>query len=311
MKTMETRRKSAMDYEAPSYQEATEVSERRTSQYDSIIKPTGPKFFKARPNNNTIRILPPTWAGAKHYSYEAKVHNDVGAQKQQYICLDQNEMAPERGCPLCAERNQQGITYEDKEKLRAKSRNFIYLIDRFNSSTGPLLWSISTQSDKEILIQSLVKRTQEYLPIAHPIKGYDIDFYRDGDGLATRYRGFMVSRESTPISTNQSEMRRWIDYIDNNPIPETLQFFSPKHIKEVYYGYADSEKPERNEEERVSPRSRPPIDEDRRDSPRQEARGNGEDGPPWDEERGNNEGGGGNGGDRRTALRDRLDHTRR
>lgn len=299
VESMESRRRSAMDYQAPSYEEATETSERRTSQYDSIIIPTGPKFFKARTGSNSIRILPPTWEGSRHYSYEVRVHNDVGAQKQQYICLDQNEASPERGCPLCEERNQQNIPYEDREKLRAKPRNFIYLIDRNNSSAGPLLWSISTQSDKEILIQSLVKRTQQYLPIAHPLKGYDVDFHRDGEGLATRYRGFMVSREPSPLSTNQAEMHRWIDYIDTHPIPEMLQFFPAKHIKEVYYGYAE---PEKNEEERISPRSRPPV-EDRDHRNNEPDR---EDGPPWEDPRGN-----GNGGDRREALRNRLDHTRR
>lgn len=306
---MESRRRSAMDYQAPSYEEATETSERRTSQYDSIIISTGPKFFKARGGSNTIRILPPTWDGARHYSYEVKVHNDVGVQKQQYLCLDQNEASPERGCPLCEERNSPELSHEDREKLRAKSRNFIYLIDRHNQSTGPLLWSISTQSDKEILIQSLIKRTQQYLPIAHPLNGYDVDFHRDGEGLATRYRGFMVSREPTPISTNQSEMRRWIDYIDTHPIPEILQFFPAKHIKQVYYGYA--ERDEETQDERPAARSRPPVEESSRGRGGYDERDGHEDDPnepPFDADPPRSNGGG---GDRRARLSERLDHTRR
>lgn len=291
----ETRRNSALNYTPPSYKEAEERRDRSTSQYDSLIVPSGPKFFKARKNNNTIRILPPTWEGAKHYAYEVKVHSDVGVQNQQYLCLVQNEMSPYKECPLCEERNRPDVSHEDREKLRAKSRNYIYLINRYETDQGPLLWSISTQSDKEILAQSLIKRTQEYLPIAHPYKGYDVDFVRDGEGLATRYRGFQVSRESTPISTNENELRRWVSYIDDHPIPEILQFFSPDHILNVFTGHSDTSRSSRErDEDRPSPRSR----RDERDE-RDERGDNGR--PPWEEDERSN-----GTGEQRSELRRRL-----
>jgi hypothetical protein len=257
-----------MGYTAPSYEEANRMSERRSSMFDGMVVPGGPKMFKARQGPNTIRILPPTWGNAVHYSYEVKIHNDVGPNKQAYLCLKENDASPNKDCPLCEERYSNRISNEDKDRLRARPRNYIYLIDRQDTNSGVQLWSISTQSDKEILAQSLIKRTQRYLPIVHPIDGYDVDFRRDGDGLNTRYRGFMVSRESSVLSTKEDQMMEWINYIDSHPIPEVLQFYSPEHIRDIYQGQRDSDRGERDtssrdrEEERVEPRHRPPIGEE-------------------------------------------------
>ena len=270
-------RSSAMGYTAPSYEEANRMSERRSSMFDGMVVPGGPKMFKARQGPNTIRILPPTWGGAVHYSYEVKIHNDVGPNKQAYLCLKENEASPNKDCPLCEERYSSRISSEDKDRLRARPRNYIYLIDRQDTNSGVQLWSISTQSDKEILAQSLIKRTQRYLPIVHPIDGYDVDFRRDGDGIQTRYRGFMVSREPSVLSTKEDQMMEWINYIDNHPIPEILQFYSPEHIRDIYHGNRESDRggdrdtsSRDRDEERVEPRRRPPIED--------EARGNGHDG---------------------------------
>ena len=255
-----------MGYVAPSYEEANRMSERRSSMFDGMVIPGGPKMFKARQGPNTIRILPPTWDGAVHYSLEVKIHNDVGPNKQAYLCLKENEYAPDHDCPLCEDRYSNKVSTEDKERLRPKPRNYIYLIDRQDTNSGVQIWSISTQSDKEILTQSLIKRTQRYLPIVHPIDGYDVDFRREGDGLNTRYRGFMVNRESTPLSTNEDQMMEWINYIDNNPIPKILQFYSPEHIRNIYHGRredsaADRDSPRDRDEERVDPRRRASIEE--------------------------------------------------
>jgi hypothetical protein len=236
-----SRKSSAFDYKPQSYDEATTFTQKNTSTYDSIIKSSGPSWFKPRQGDNTIRILPPTWENARHYSYEVWVHNDIGPDKGQYLCLKQNETAPEHNCPLCEERHSPKINPKEIELLRARPRNYIYLIDRYTEEAGVLVWSISNQSDKEILSQSLIKKTQQYLPIAHPLDGYDIEFSRDGQGIKTRYNGFKVSRDSSPVSPDRDTLEEWIDFIDNNPIPEILNFFPASHIRDVYYGRRQSD----------------------------------------------------------------------
>jgi hypothetical protein len=267
-------RSSAYDYQPPSYEEANELSSRRTSTYDGMVKNNGPRYFKARDGDNTIRILPPTWENAKHYSFEVWIHNEIGPDKQSYLCLKENLG---KDCPLCEERYSV-IAQSESEKLRAKPRNYIYLINRYAEDQGPMIWAISNQSDKEILAQSTIKRTQQYLPIAHPRDGYDVEFSREGAGIKTRYHGFRVSRESSPISENERQMKEWIEYIDDNPIPDVLQYYPYEHIKEVYLGKRDSssdtatssrdrressngndEGPPFDTDDAPSPRRRPPI----------------------------------------------------
>lgn len=274
-----TNRTSALNYVAPSYDVVSRLSERRSSQFDGIIVPGGPRIFKAKQGNNTIRILPPTWKDPIHYSYEVKIHNEVGPNRGSYICLNENEAAPTRDCPLCEERNSSSLSTEEKDKLRPRARNYLYLIDRKETNVGVQLWSISTQADKEILTQSLIKRTQRYLPIVHPIDGYDIDFSREGEMLNTRYRGYMVSRESTPLSTNEDEMMEWIKYIDNHPIPEILQFYSADHIREVYHGRREAPRDQGvSSRDRDNPRTEEQPDPRRRLSPEDDRpAGNGHD----------------------------------
>jgi len=254
-----TKRFSAFDYKPPSYDEVNKFTQKRSSTFDSIIKNTGPRFFKARQGDNTVRILPPTWEGARHYSYEVWVHNDVGPDKQSYLCLKDNSASPEKNCPLCEERHSPRASQKDIETLRPRPRNMIYLIDRYNEEQGPLIWSISNQSDKEILSQSLIKRTQQYLPIVHPIDGYDIEFSRDGIGIKTRYNGFKVMRDSSPLSDNEDKMREWIQFIDDNPIPDILQFFSAAHITNVFAGRAVEEEEEQQPRHREMKRDAAPA----------------------------------------------------
>jgi hypothetical protein len=260
---MASGRRSAFDYEAPSFNEATDLTaSKRTSTFDAMVKPDGPRYFKARNGDNTIRILPPTWEGARHYSFEVWIHNEIGPDNQSYLCLDKGL---KQTCPLCEERY--NASQADAEKLRPRPRNYIYLIDRYTEDAGPLLWAISNTSDKEILSQSLIKRTQQSLPIAHLTNGYDIEFSREGAGIKTRYNGFRVLREASKASENPDRLEEWINYIDEHPIPDVLQYYPASHIKEVFHGRGGTQKEEtpiysRRDREPAGDRDDPPFDAD-------------------------------------------------
>jgi len=254
------RRGVAFNYQAPTYETAVQLSERRGRSWDAIFA-DGIKFFKARNGDNQIRILPPSWEGHKHYSFEIKVHREVGPDKQQYLCLNQ-ERAPDRGrCPICAERAELVHTVrtqadkEEVDKMRPSTSGVIFLIDRFRqreTDAGPVIWQISTRTDNEILSQSLIKSSQMYLPIAHPVEGYDVEFNRSGEGLMTRYNGFRVARSSSPVSNDPEQLQRWMDYLDDHPIPEILNFYPESHIRAVWGGQsARRPDPEDGEERRV------------------------------------------------------------
>jgi hypothetical protein len=237
---MRTRR--AFDYKPPTFEEAKKLSEKRGGLFDAIVKRDGPRFLKPKNGDNFIRIMPPTWENAKHYALEVKIHRNIGVDNASYLCLRENEFSPEKDCPICEERNElarRKVAQKDIDDLRANTNMLVYLIDRHNESQGPQLWGMSHRSDAEILSQSLEKRQAVYLPIAHPIDGYDVEFTREGEGLMTRYRGFKVSRASSPITDDADKMDEWLHYIEDNTIPELCQFFYYDHIKLVLTGRAN------------------------------------------------------------------------
>jgi hypothetical protein len=257
-----SRTRRAFDYKPPTYEEANRLSQRRGSMFDGIVKQNGPKFFKPKGGDNFIRIMPPTWENARHYALDVKIHRNVGADKQSYLCLTENEGSTEKVCPICQERQDMARERMARERapqteidaLRANTSLFIYLIDRSTESQGPQIWGISNRSDAEILSQSLEKRQQVYLPIAHPIDGFDVEFTREGEGLNTRYRGFKVARTSSPITDDPDRFEQWLNYIEDNPIPDILQFYPAERIKLVLHGKLDKdtdEPPTRVREEQV------------------------------------------------------------
>jgi hypothetical protein len=261
-----SRRGMAFGYQAPTYENAVKLSERRGRGFDSMFV-DGIKFFKARAGDNEIRILPPTWVGHKHYAFEIRVHRDIGPDNQQYLCLNQ-EGSPERGhCPICAERAElvhSARTQTEKEevdKMRATSSGVIFLIDRVkqrDQDDGPVIWQISTRTDNEILSQSLIKSSQMYLPIVHPTEGYDVEFARSGEGLMTRYRGFRVARSPSPVSNDPDQLQRWMDYLDDHPIPEILNYYSEEHIRTVWRGQSSRRQESDAEERRANDRQESP-----------------------------------------------------
>jgi hypothetical protein len=235
-------RRRAFDYKPPTYDEAKALSERKGRGFDGLFV-ENTKFFKAKDGDNEIRILPPTWEGARHYSFEVKLHRDIGADKQTYLCLDQDG-SPEPGrCPICAERrllSQQRASQKELDELRAQSSNVIYLIDRNKKDEGPMVWMISGRTDNEILAQSLIKRTQQYLPIAHPIDGYDVEFNRTGTGRGTKYQGFKVARTESPVTDDPDQLEEWMEFIETHPIPEILRFYEADRIRVVFRGEVEA-----------------------------------------------------------------------
>lgn len=290
------RTRRAFDYKPPTFQEAERLSQRRGGMFDAIVKRDGPKFFKPKNGDNFIRILPNTWEGSKHYALEVKIHRNVGVDNGSYLCLRENEYSPEKDCPICDERDDLArrlmkkdskVTQKDVDDCRANTNLLIYLIDRNNEAQGPQLWGMSHRSDAEILSQSLEKRQQVYLPVAHPIDGYDIEFTREGEGINTRYRGFKVARASSPVTDDADKLDEWLNYIEDNPIPDILQFFTSERIKQVFYGKID--KPEEEErttrirDEEPPPRqSREERASPQREEPRTEPNGQDENAPPFD-----------------------------
>lgn len=273
----------AYDYKPPTYEDTVERAERKGSAFDTLFKDQ--KLYRAKQGVNLVRILPPGWEGARHYGLTIKVHRNVGPDDRQYLCLRENEHSPYKPCPICQALYDLGsrATAEDKKELRPGTNVAFYIIDRDNEKEGVQVWMASPTTESEISEQSVNHRTKAVLDIVHPDHGYDLEFNRTGTTRNnTRYRGFKVMRESSPLAESDRRLNEWLDHVFNNPLPSVLNFYKPAYLEEVFYGKAKEEEEEResksrrlrddNEGEReergdvTRRRSREPDDDDDRPS---------------------------------------------
>lgn len=240
----------------PDFDSTVRMAETRGGGYDSIVK-DNVKVLKPRANTNEVRILPPTWANPKFYGLGIYVHYDVGPNNRQYLCLRENPTSPHRRCPVCDALYDLGsrATQEDRQRLRPKLSYLYYVIDRLAENEGVQVWRTSQKNMSEIAIQSIDRRNQSVLNITHLEDGYDVEFTRVGEGRnGTRYHGFMVMRQSTPLADTDRKYDDWTRYIVEHPLTEVLNFYSPEYIEQVLHGRAKDDDDDDDRGRTPSPR---------------------------------------------------------
>lgn len=218
-----------------------------TNDYDRIVK-DHIKQWKPNDGDNRIRILPPTWKGAKHHGVDLKVHYGVGADRQTYLCLHgmlgKDDPIHEAYLRAKAELNEDENNKDLKElvsQLKAKARVGIYLVDRDHPKEGVQFWAMPGGLDMDLVQVMQDKRTGEVLPIDDPEEGYDIEFTKTGKMRNTEYKGIAVARRSSPLGDN-----KWLKFAMENPIPDQLVYFDYDHIAKAFGG---GKVPRREEEE--------------------------------------------------------------
>lgn len=193
-------------------------------------------FFTPPAGDNTVRILPPTWEGARHYGQDLHIHYGIGPDKNAYLCLD--KMKGE-ACPICEERTRAASAEEVElsKALRPRQRVVAWVINRKEEGKGPLAWSMPAGLDKDIVNCSEDKQTGEYLAIDDPSEnGYDVSFKRIGTDERTEYTGIQVARRPSPLSDDAQIAARWLEFVGNHPLPSLLQFRTYDEIKAAYAG---------------------------------------------------------------------------
>ena len=91
----------------------------------------------------------------------------------------------------------------------------------------------------------------------------------------TRYFGFQVMRDDTPLSENEKYYDKWLDEAFEHPIPEILEFYSPETIASHLGGKDvdedEDERPSRSrnrdDDDEPVKRTRSSRDEDDEDEP--------------------------------------------
>jgi hypothetical protein len=219
------RRKQALD----------EKREESSGNKDFIYKERIERF-KPKGGSNLVRILQPTWENASEYAFDMWAHYNVSLNKSAFLCL--HRMRKEN-CPVCEE-VAAAIKRGDAEyaaQLKAQRRSLVYIIDRSDTRRGPLLWGMPyAKVYKQLILQSYSRSTGAYLWVDHPDKGHDISFTVKGTNLNTQYDGVKIEWDETPLSKDEDEKSRWLEYVASKPIPELLEYKDPEHIRAVLMG---------------------------------------------------------------------------
>jgi hypothetical protein len=249
-------------YQARSKEAVKRRAEQSGGDFDSILK-DGIKGFSMKEGNYRLRFLPPTWDDAEHYGHDVFIHYGIGADRQSYLCLEKMRDKP---CPICQERKRLEASGDSKEaeQLAPRKRVLAWIVDRDKESEGPKIWSMPWTVDKEFNKLCEDRHSGEILQIDHPQKGFDVEVSKEGAKLRTKYGGYKIARSASPLAENHKRLDRWLQYITDHPIPDSLQYYKADYIEKMFVSASGKDEDEEEEEKPVRRRSR---DEDEDDQP--------------------------------------------
>lgn len=223
--------------------------EQRAGSFDSYVVDEV-SLWRPADGQNRIRILPPTWEDARHYGYDIYIHYGVGADNQSYLCPQRMKKEP---CPICEERAK-AVAKGDDEAAKAyapKKRVMVYLVDRKNEDDGVKVWAMPWTLDRDLAERQVDPDTNEVLLIDDPEEGYDVMFSREQKGGSAKFTGYVgidIARRPSPLSDDEDQMREWLSFIVDNPIPSILRFYDYDHIKAVFFGGLETREDESEDE---------------------------------------------------------------
>jgi len=242
------------EYENRDESEVKKRGQRRGGDFDRMISDKI-KLFTPRDSENRVRILPPTWKGAKHYGLDVHVHYGVGPDRNSYLCLQKMKGEAD---PIAEEHAQARRDGDDEyaKQIEAKSRLLVYVIDRNAEKEGVQAWFMPWTLDRDINKVSEDRDTGEVLRIDHPEDGYDVLFDKTGQKDRTKYGGIAIARRSSPLGKDE-----WLDFAMDNPLPEQLQYYDYDHIAKAF-GAGPSNSERGGERDREDDRDRGGRDRD-------------------------------------------------
>jgi hypothetical protein len=118
------------------------------------------------------------------------------------------------------------------KKLFARQQSYFNIIDRDNENDGPLPWRLRADQ-AAVVLEFFVN--EDYGDIMDPETGYDFQLTvtkaksKFGDKDILEYT-FLPKKNPTPLSTNPSKMKEWMDAV---PTAYSVVEYGRKSVKEV------------------------------------------------------------------------------
>lgn len=202
------------------------------SQFARMLKDTYLTYMSQQ-GVNKVRLLP---ANEEYWGYPIQVHW-IGDDNftRAYACPRQMKAMP---CPVCEERSR---LYDENDQDGAKALNtserlLVWIINRDDQEKGPMLWDMPKTLEIDMNGGAVDDEAESVLPLDDPIEGYDLRFNREGKGTTTRYQAFTVARRSSPLTDDEEELEKWLDYVEANPLEQCVTLYEYDHIKAVFEG---------------------------------------------------------------------------
>ncbi|MBX4215939.1 hypothetical protein KW797_03245 [Candidatus Parcubacteria bacterium] len=230
-------KKGGFQYKPRSAEQVRERMSRNVGGRDSIWR-QGIELFSPRKGDNTVRFMPPPpdadWG---HYGFNVVVHYGIGADESAFLCLD--KMKGEN-CPICKQRNEAQAAGEDElaDSLKPGFRVAVWVIDRAQEGKGPMLWSMPAGLDKDITKLCYDPEDGSTINPDDPEDGYDFSFTKEGEQKKTKYGGLRFARKSSPLTDDEDDMQKWLEFVVENPIDSLLEFKSEEYIEKAMEGQA-------------------------------------------------------------------------
>lgn len=173
--------------------------------------------------------------GDRSYMVDVYVHQKVGVNEDSFLCPSSNYRGEK--CPICeyqAKMQQSQQFTEDQLKALKPKRRCLYNVICYDTpeseAKGVQVWEASYHlTENEILGIARNRRGGGHVAFADPDDGKSIDFYREGTGAATRYKGYMfVEREGNIISEESLDAAYCLDeLLDIKTYDEINEAFLP------------------------------------------------------------------------------------
>jgi hypothetical protein len=285
--TLNGRQTVAFKYRERAAETVNRRAEQSGNDFDSFVREELP-LFDCKPGENCVRFMPPTWDDPDHYGIDIWVHYRIGPEKGSTICP--YKMLNNK-CPLCEEqlRCERAGDEIGARELKPTHRVLCWIINK-KENKGPELWAMPWTLDRDIAKVCKDRETGETFIIDHPTRGIDVYFDKVGEKMSTKYNGVALAKRQSKLE------QRDLDFIEENPLPETMIERSYTEIQEMFEGAAsgaasggdDRSSDRRGGSDRPATTSgRQRLDEDTRgsDRPASSDRGRDRDEPPPASER--------------------------
>lgn len=247
-------------YQERSYEDMRQRSERTGRLFDSQVK-KNIDLWRPKAGDNYVRILPPTWEGARHFGLTIWTHTYFGVNRSNYLCPA--KMLDKR-CPICeaAARAVKRGNEEEAAELKPKEQSAVWMLDRSADDPRPRVWVMSWTQDRDLAALMTDNRTKKVLPLDHLQNGYDITIKRTGKDLGTRYT-MQIDRDSTPVADDADTADEIASFIEQNPLPDVLQYYDADYLERALEGGGEERDEDLDDDDGGRRDRRPDRDRDR------------------------------------------------